>query len=203
MRWDIYIRANNTFQQNKKKKKEHDLRHCMELTEAPELRRSQIRTSQILLFPIFYPLLVKQSLNSSHYEQSTEFFKKRTLKILQRYSCGLASINLLGICQRLGKLNIIGIKFWGMAQMVRNLPGMQETWALSLDWEDPLGKGMATHSIILAWKIPWQRSLSSYYRVAELQRVGHNWVTNTSLWGKTLALLGYLNMIFHRRWNIR
>ena len=39
--------------------------------------------------------------------------------------------------------------------MVKNLPAMQETWVRSLDWEDPLEKGMASHSSILAWKIPW------------------------------------------------
>ena len=42
-----------------------------------------------------------------------------------------------------------------MAQMVKNLPAMQETWVRSLGWEDPLEKGMATHSSILAWKKPW------------------------------------------------
>ena len=39
--------------------------------------------------------------------------------------------------------------------MVKNLPGMQETQVQSLGWEDPLEKGMATHSSILAWEIPW------------------------------------------------
>ena len=39
--------------------------------------------------------------------------------------------------------------------MVKNLPAMQETWVLSLGWEDLLEKGMATHSSILAWRIPW------------------------------------------------
>ena len=42
-----------------------------------------------------------------------------------------------------------------VAQIVKNLPPMQETWVQSLDWEDPLEKGMATHSSILAWRIPW------------------------------------------------
>ena len=41
-----------------------------------------------------------------------------------------------------------------MAQMVKNLPVMWETWAQSLVWEDPLEKGMAIHSSILAWRIP-------------------------------------------------
>jgi len=42
-----------------------------------------------------------------------------------------------------------------MAQMVNNLPAVQETLVWSLGWEDPLEKGMATHSSIPAWKIPW------------------------------------------------
>ena len=42
-----------------------------------------------------------------------------------------------------------------MAQTVKNLPAMQETPVRSLGWEDPLEKGMATHSSILAWRVPW------------------------------------------------
>ena len=42
-----------------------------------------------------------------------------------------------------------------MAQMVKNLPAMQETQVWSLGWEDPLEKGIATHSSILAWKNSW------------------------------------------------
>ena len=42
-----------------------------------------------------------------------------------------------------------------VAQMVKNLPAKRETWVRSLGWEDPLEKGMATHSSILAWRIPW------------------------------------------------
>ena len=44
-----------------------------------------------------------------------------------------------------------------VVQMVRNLPAMQETCVPSPDWEDPLAKGMATHSSILAWRIPMDR----------------------------------------------
>ena len=43
-----------------------------------------------------------------------------------------------------------------VAQMVRSLPAMRETQVRFLDWEDPLEKEMATHSSILAWKIPWR-----------------------------------------------
>ena len=42
-----------------------------------------------------------------------------------------------------------------VAQTVKNLPAVQETWVLSLGWEDPLEKKMATCSNILAWRIPW------------------------------------------------
>ena len=42
-----------------------------------------------------------------------------------------------------------------VAQLVKNLPAMREAWVRSLGWEDPLEKGMATHSSILAWTIPW------------------------------------------------
>ena len=42
-----------------------------------------------------------------------------------------------------------------MAQTVKNLPAMQETWVQYLVWEDPLEKGMATDSSILAWEVPW------------------------------------------------
>ena len=50
----------------------------------------------------------------------------------------------------------------GVAQMVKNLPAMQETWVQSLGWEDPLEKGMTTHSSIIAWGIHGQRSLECY-----------------------------------------
>ena len=49
-----------------------------------------------------------------------------------------------------------------MAQMVKNLPAMQETQVKSLGWEDPLEKGIATHSSILAWRIPWIEGPGSY-----------------------------------------
>ena len=42
-----------------------------------------------------------------------------------------------------------------VAQLVKNLPAMWETWVLSLGWEDPLEKGKANHSSIPAWRIPW------------------------------------------------
>ena len=52
------------------------------------------------------------------------------------------------LCLRKGTASLV-------AQRVKNLPAMQETWVQSLGWEDPLEEEMATHSSILAWRIPW------------------------------------------------
>ena len=54
-----------------------------------------------------------------------------------------------------------------MAQTLKNLPAMQEIWVRSLGWEDPLEKGMATHSSILAGKSNGQRSLEGYSPLAQ------------------------------------
>ena len=54
-----------------------------------------------------------------------------------------------------------------MARRLKRLPAMWETWVRSLGWEDPLEKEMATHSRILAWRIPWMEELGG------LQSTGH------------------------------
>ena len=59
-----------------------------------------------------------------------------------------------------------------MVQTVKNLPAMRETWVRSLGQEDPLEKGMATYSSILAWKIPWTEKPGGLQSMG-LQRVGH------------------------------
>ena len=58
-----------------------------------------------------------------------------------------------------------------VAQLVKNLPAMQETWVQFLGWEDPLEKEMATHSSILAWKIPWMEEPGGLQSMGSL-RVG-------------------------------
>ena len=54
-----------------------------------------------------------------------------------------------------------------VAQMVKRPPTMRETWVRSLGWEDPLEKEMATHSSILAWRIPWTEDPHRLHGVAE------------------------------------
>ena len=60
-----------------------------------------------------------------------------------------------------------------MAQWERTLLPMQETWVQSLDWEDPLEKGMVTHSSILDWEIPWTEELGGLQSIGS-QRVRHD-----------------------------
>ena len=63
-----------------------------------------------------------------------------------------------------------------VAQMVKHLPAMQETPGRSLGWEDPLEKGMATHSSLLACRIPWIEEPSELHTVQSMgsKRVGHD-----------------------------
>ena len=60
-----------------------------------------------------------------------------------------------------------------VAQTAKNLPAMWETQVQSLGWEDPLEKGMAIHSSILAWRIPWTEEPGGLYSMGS-QRVGHD-----------------------------
>ena len=60
-----------------------------------------------------------------------------------------------------------------VAQAVKRLSSMQETWVRSLDREDPLEKGMAAHSSILAWRVPWTEEPGGLQSMG-LQRVGHD-----------------------------
>ena len=66
-----------------------------------------------------------------------------------------------------------------VSQMVKNLPAVQEPWLESLGWKDPLKKGMATHSSILAWEIPWTEG-SGGLQFMGLQTVRHDLVTTTT-----------------------
>ena len=58
-----------------------------------------------------------------------------------------------------------------MAQIVKNLPAMKETWVQSLGWKDPLEEGMVTHSSIVAWRIPMDRGAWQ----AVIHGVAKNW----------------------------
>ena len=79
--------------------------------------------------------------------------------------------------ERLPKANEASV----VAQTVKNLPAMQETCVGSLGQEDPLKKPMATHSSILAWRIPWTEEPDGLQPMGS-QRAGHDLTTNTTGW---------------------
>ena len=87
------------------------------------------------------------------------------------------------------------IFFWTslVAQRVKHLPVMQETWVQSLGQEDPLEQEMATHSCILAWEIPWQEEPRGLQSMG-LQRVGHDWAYTY------VSLVWYNNMTVYIDW---
>ena len=66
-----------------------------------------------------------------------------------------------------------------VAQTVKRLSTMRETWVWSLGWEDPLKKEMAIHSSTIAWKIPWTEEPGRLQSMGS-QRVGHDWATSLS-----------------------
>ena len=76
-------------------------------------------------------------------------------------------------CQKMLKLPHNCTDLTLVAQRLKHLPVMQETWVRSLGQEDPLEKEMATHSSILAWRIPWMEELGGLQSTGS-QRVGHD-----------------------------
>ena len=80
-----------------------------------------------------------------------------------------------------------------VAQWVKNPPAMQELWVRSIGWEEPLEEGMATHSSILPWRIPWTEEPGGLQPVGS-QRVRHDWVSTharTPLHIRDLSILAF------------
>ena len=82
-----------------------------------------------------------------------------------------------GVAKSRTRLSDFTFKLWSraslVAQRLKRLPGMWETWVRSLGWEDPLEKEIATHSSILAWRIPWREEPGRVQSMRS-QRVGHD-----------------------------
>ena len=84
-----------------------------------------------------------------------------------------------------------------VAQRIKRLPAMQETWVRSLGWEDPLEKEMATHPSVLAWRIPWTEEPGGLQSMG-LQRVGHDWATSLTHSLKEIEVCSKLDLV--RTW---
>ena len=82
-----------------------------------------------------------------------------------------------------------------LAQMVNILSATQETWTWILGWEDTLEEEMATHSSILAWRIPWTEEPGGLQSM-RLQRVRHDWDTNTHMLVERSLTYKHLHLIF-------
>ena len=87
-----------------------------------------------------------------------------------------------------------------VAQRLKRLPAMWETWVRSLGWEDPLEKEMATHSSMPSWRSPWTEKLGGLQSTGS-QRVRHDWVTSISLftfiwWSKSVTSKHYREFYF-------
>ena len=87
-------------------------------------------------------------------------------------------VTALGTGKTFTDIFMCGFACQVLTQTVKNLPAMQEMWVWSLSQENTLKKEMATHSSILAWRIPWTEEPGSLQSMGS-QRIEHNWVTNT------------------------
>ena len=83
-----------------------------------------------------------------------------------------------------------------MAQRLKHLPGMQETWVQSLGWEEPLEKETATHSSTLAWRIPWREEPGRLQSIGS-QKVGHDFTFTFTLCKRCLVYNGDLTWLFY------
>ena len=108
---------------------------------------------------------------------SLAFIAIVTLGELRRFVLFKKVIHFLEVIQFICVELFIGFPYHSWAslviQMVKNLPAMQKTWAPSLGQEDLLEKGMATHSKILAWRIPWTEETCGLQSIG-LQKVGND-----------------------------
>ena len=101
----------------------------------------------------------------SHWPCEAEWGRKYNSHLPQLYTLLLTSLSSL-------------LKDFPVAQIVKNLPMMQESRVQSLCWEDPLQKGMTIRSSSLAWRIPWTEKPGRLQFMGSL-RVKHDWATNT------------------------
>jgi len=92
-------------------------------------------------------------------------------------------------------MNCTCIEGFVVAQMVKNLPVIQDTWVQHLGWEDPLEKGMATYSSVLAWRIPGTEE-SGRLQSMRSQRVRYDWAINSELYDLQLftTILAFSNV---------
>ena len=95
----------------------------------------------------------KEELNKISGNRDELSLKNKSL--IQIFTCLLSLFTIFSHKEYLAKSTYSLIRASLVAQTVKNLPAIQETWVQSLGWKDPMEKGMATHFSILVWRIPW------------------------------------------------
>ena len=136
-----------------------------------------------LLFPPCHPYICSLCLLSlfllckwdylhqfSWFHISVQFSPVQSLSHVRLFVTPKIAARQASLCALIKKKKLVTL----VAQTVKNPPAMWETWVWSLSWENPLEEGMATHSSILAWRIPMDRG-AWWVAVMGLQRVGHDW----------------------------
>ena len=139
-----------------------------------EWLHSAFQVYYILLLLCMFVLLIFESL-----------ILKSQLKIL----IYLLKIIVIYLCKLVLRASFV-------AHMVKNLPTMKKTQVWSLDQKDPLEEEMATHSSLLAWRIPWTEE-SGWLQSMGSQRMRHDWVTNSFIFNLVLYFLSLLYMCYH------
>ena len=109
--------------------------------------------------------------------------------------------DILNCSFTLGLEMVLSAVYWAslVAQRLKRLPVMQETWVRSLGQGDPLEKELATHSSTPAWRIPWTEELSGSQSTGS-QRVGHDWVTSLSFFHFLLSIRKKEKIFKHSWW---
>jgi len=152
------------------------------LTLKAKCNGSIVRRRQYLSGFVYYfvHILCSKSFSSVSWRRSPSHFTQVCNGVSPRdeFTSGLQSCMVLPHCVISEVLD--GISYCMVAQRLKHLPAMWETWVWSLGREDPLEKEMATHSSILAWRIPWTEEPGGLQSTG-LQRVGHDWATSLHL----------------------
>ena len=140
-------------------------------------------------------MVLSQVSNDGHWVLSSfrQLWLKLLLMFIYKSLCGSSFLHnkYLGVKLLTHKVSVCDFvriflfsKWVVMAQLLKNLPAMQETWVQFLGWEDPLEKGMATHSSILAWESHGQRSLAGYSSWDPKELDMTEWLSTAQLKGK-------------------
>ena len=124
---------------------------------------------------------INKQIEKNNLSQMVASAMRKQLSVKQLWKCSKREIRIESSPNRVPYSLLV-------AQTVENPSALQETWVGSLGQEDSLEKGMAIHSSILAWRIPWTEEPGGLQSTVS-QRVGHNWATNTFTFQNWVPLL--------------